>query len=512
MAPDIECEMSLENVRLQKGKVLMATLSPARMAIPLLDGLTCVHRGKVRDTYELPNGMLLQVVTNGVSAFDFVLNTLVPMKGIILAALTIYWFKQLEALGIKTHMVTYGKGIDAYLPEGLRNNADLQSRALVISKHDMIPFEFVFRTCLTGSFMKPEKRGGNIMPEGMQEGDMFPSTVFNPTTKEEKGNDKPVDFREVLRLHPEACATAQRAYELIGSCMKTRGLLLVDGKLELGMNSNGEIVVCDEPPTPDAARIIDAWAWELSRMVATGRKLPPTFDKQWVRAWCIAVGISDLKPENLEHVARVHGTTVPADVIIRTTEIYRYIFWRITGMQIEAYLTAEMGVKLTSDPVRKRVAIVCGSESDLPVVERALAAAVFDHDYFVHVISCHRNPSALRDFAEAGCECANLVIAVGGKAFALPGVLAALLQESGHSIPVVGVVLGEPTTEALLAAKLSIEQLPDRSVVMDEKARSAYEGEDGLRMVLERVQTGEFPPPRPSADKPARYNVLSNCS
>lgn len=489
----------------------MATLSPARKAIPILAGLTLVHRGKVRDTYDLGNGRLLQVVTDGVSIFDFVLNAIVPMKGIILAALTIYWFKQMEAAGIKTHMVAYGKWIDAYLPEELRNNPDLQSRALVISKHDMIPFEFVFRTCLTGSFMKPEKRGGNIMPEGMQEGDAFPSTVFNPTTKEEEGNDKPVDFREVLGQYPEASAVARRAYELVGSYMQSRGLLLVDGKFEVGLNSKGEAVICDEPPTPDAARIVDDWAWKLSRVPEKGRKLPPTNDKQYVRAWGIAQGLQDLKPEIPGHVENVHHLMVPPRVISCTTEIYRYIFWRITGMRIEDYLLSEMGVLLAGEQVRRRVAIVCGSESDLPVVRAALDAAALDQDYFVHVISCHRNPDELWRFAEGGCECANAVIAVGGKAFALPGVLAAQLQYAGHSIPVVGVALGEPASEALLAAKLSIEQLPDRSVVMDELGRSAYIGADGLAAVLQRVQRGEFPPPRPSVAKPAQFNVLTNC-
>ncbi len=484
----------------------MATLSPVRKAIPVIPGLELLHRGKVRDTYRLTDDLLLQVVTDAVSIFDFLLNAKVPLKGYVLAALSVFWFKKLEAAGMKTHLVAFGADIDQYLPEALRNNPDLQSRALVVKKNKMAPVEFVFRSCLTGSAMDPKKRCGNVFPDGMQEGDMFEKPIFTPTDKAEEGNDKPLDFRETEERFPEACAATRAAYEFIAELMKERGLMLVDGKLEASVDG----VLCDELGTPDACRVVGLWEWELSREQATGRKLPPTFDKQFVRAWGISQGINNLKPENPEHVETVHGIKVPSDVILRTTKIYEYIFWRITSVQLDAYQRDVMGVKSGEEKPKRRVAIVCGSESDLPVVDSALGSIGFKHQYFVHVISCHRNPEELREFAMGGCECAEIVIAVGSKAFALPGVLAGELRAAGYSIPVVGVALGKEDSAALNAAMLSISELPERTVVMDEIRRRPYAGLDGLCAALMRVDTGEFPPPRPGKVKPPQYGVRTN--
>jgi len=120
-------------------KALTATLGPSR-------------QGKVRDTYTLPghSDKLLVVATDRISIFDFVLGALVPDKGAVLTAMTVFWLNALFA-DIKHHLVAFGKGIDGYLPENLRNNADLQGRALVVKKLEMLPIECVVRGYLTGS-------------------------------------------------------------------------------------------------------------------------------------------------------------------------------------------------------------------------------------------------------------------------------------------------------------------------------------------------------------------------
>jgi len=94
----------------------MAKHSPARAAWPTLSELQLVSRGKVRDTYQLPDGKLLVVATDGISIFDFVLNSLVPMKGVILNAMNHFWLKHLDNFGFKTHFVAAGADIDEYLP------------------------------------------------------------------------------------------------------------------------------------------------------------------------------------------------------------------------------------------------------------------------------------------------------------------------------------------------------------------------------------------------------------
>ena len=100
-----------------------------------------------------------------------------------------------------------------------------------------------------------------------------------------------------------------------------------------------------------------------------------------------------------------------------------------------------------------------------------------------------------------------MIVAAGGKAFALPGVLDALLYAKFKDIPVVGVALGTPGTRAFEAAKLSIEELPGQPVIIDEVNGTAYAGNEGMRAALMRVSLGELPPPKSRAHKLAQFNI-----
>ena len=123
----------------------MAQLSPARAAVPVLNGLRLLHRGKVRDTYEIDEKRMLVVATDGISIFDLVLNALVPEKGKVLTAMSHFWFKLLETRGIRTHFVAAGADIDRFLPWSLRGDAELQSRAMVVKRLAMHPVEVIAR-------------------------------------------------------------------------------------------------------------------------------------------------------------------------------------------------------------------------------------------------------------------------------------------------------------------------------------------------------------------------------
>ncbi len=190
-------------------------LSPVRRAVPILDGLELVNRGKVRDTYRLPNKLLLIVVTDGISVFDFVLNVLVPMKGYVLAAMTHHWLLFLESKGVKTHFIAAGKDIDYYLPEHLRNNIDLQRRSMVVMELSMILIEFIMRFCLTGSVLKEYREKGTVygkpMPLGLKDGDLLSEMLFTPTTKAAEGHDEPVNEEWVRKNHREAVAIFEAA-------------------------------------------------------------------------------------------------------------------------------------------------------------------------------------------------------------------------------------------------------------------------------------------------------------
>ena len=192
-------------------------LSPARKSVPIIEGLELMNRGKVRDTYRLPDQKLLIVVTDGISVFDFVLNVLIPIKGYVLAAMTHFWLLYLESKGIKTHFVAAGKDIDYYLPEHLRGNVDLQRRAMVVMKLEMILIEFIMRFCLTGSVLKEYREKGTVygvqMPAGLKDGDLLPGMIFTPTTKAQEGHDEQMSESWVRENHREAVAIFERVCE-----------------------------------------------------------------------------------------------------------------------------------------------------------------------------------------------------------------------------------------------------------------------------------------------------------
>ena len=158
----------------------------------------------------------------------------------------------------------------------------------------------------------------------------------------------------------------------------------------------------------------------------------------------------------------------------------------------------------------KEITILCGSESDLSVAT-SVAARISSSlaCITVHIISCHRNIGELIDFAELECKSQDAIIAIGSKAFALPGMIDTMLYKLGKNIPVIGVALGRKNSRVLQAAILSIEELPGSPVIMDEN-EICYQGRDGLRRAIDRIVNGNLPPPKNRIQKPAQMNVFKN--
>lgn len=490
----------------------MPVLSPARANVETLHGLELKHRGKVRDVYRLPGRQLLPIATNAVSIFDFVLNALIPQKGMILNATSLFWTKKLtEDLGLETDLIAAGSAIDAHLPEELRGDPDRQSRATVVRQLAMIPVEFVVRGYLTGSGLKSYKadRGicGHFLPPDLQDGDELPYTLDTPTTKAQEGHDVALDAREIRKRYPEAVYRLLQVYGYARWFAASRGLVLADTKLEIGtFLIDDAVTIGDEILTSDSSRYWDRRAWEASRR-SEKRKAPPALDKQLVRAWGIEQGINELDPLNPEHVERVQALELPARLIRTVTQTYRYLFWRLVGEHPEMFFARQYGVVLPRPPLKK-VAVLLGSESDKAALQVPDSLRAIYRDTLVaHVISCHRNPEDLIRFAWDAHNHPEVIVACGGKAFAQPGVLQAYLAAQGLDIPVVGVALGKPGTEEFEAARLSIKQLPGQPVVMDEQTGEPYAGANGFDAVLNRIAFGELPPPQPRETKPAQFDI-----
>lgn len=480
-------------------------------------GLPMVSRGKVRDTYALAHDdILLPVATDRISIYDFVLPAEVPQKGEVLTALNIFWALQI-AHRVRQDIIAFGRDIDAYLPEEYRGNAKLHKRATVVLKLNMIPVEAIVRGYLTGSGWIAYANTapnhllcGHSLPPDLKDGDRLPFPIFTPTTKALEGHDEHMSVTEVAaRFDPCIETVAIDLFNAASNIAIERGIILADTKIEFGFDpalahvdrAMQCFILADEWFTPDSSRFWLLDDWQRSREKGIS---PTPFDKQFVREWGKTAHIHTLDPLRPEDVFRVHALTVPEDILASTAHLYRYVFYLITGMRLEAFQRSQMGVSAALPPVE----IILGSESDLPQVEKGLdALRESKMNFRLHVMSCHRNPDALRQYAETMVPHNATVIAAAGKAAALPGVLQAWLRHylKGH-IPVIGVALSGSDCLDITAARLSIERLPGTPLILKAKDE-AYAGPEGFTAACRDATAMEFFVPKQSV-KEHRLNLI----
>jgi len=412
-----------------------------------------------------------------------------------------------------THdLVAAGSRIDEYLPSELRSNPWLQGRGVVVRRLEMLPIEAIVRGHLTGSglgaYMREQRVCGHRLPAGLKDGDALPYLLFTPTTKAEEGHDEHVPVEDVVdRFGGVPERFSLKIFAVISAYARSKGIILADTKFEFGappMLDSYTHALADEVATPDSSRFWDASEWQKLR--ADG-KSPTSFDKQLVREWGKTHGIDKREPLVEADVDFVQSQAVPAEVIARTRQIYRYIFWRLTGQKLETFQFAHMG--LPDVRPLMNIEVVTGSDSDLPQMKKGLELldGLEKHGAHVkarrHVISCHRNPEELWRFAAEIPE-GTVVIAGAGLAAALPGVLQALLK--GRNIPVIGVAFAGKNERENLAAQLSIEQLPGTPVVLRPDG-TAYFGAEGFYDACKAAMEHEFLPTVAKANKPAQINA-----
>lgn len=491
-------------------------LSPVREQWPILkdfDLMTAFElmgRGKIRDMYLLPDRKhLLIVATDGISIFDFVLNALVRYKGEVLTAMTIFW-NQILAQYFNTHLVAFGADIDAYLPDSLRGDPDLQRRAMVVKKLDMIDdVEFIYRAILTGSGYEAYTNDGIVcghrLPSGLYNGSRLPFPLDTPTSKAKVGHDQHIDAFSIRGKYPDASMILYQAFILAQYEAAQRGLLLLDTKFEGGVDpETGKFCIGDELLTFDSSRYAELAEFDAA---AVKHKLPVSLDKQFVRNFGIEMGINKRNPEKSNDVAWVHNQVFPDSIIDRTAALCRYAFYRLSGQPLWTYQRDVLRVPAKAP----RVVVVIGSESDKPQCEtglRYLADTIGRENVAWHVISAHRNPDDLRNFAQRRCGGADVVITGAGWFAALSGDLAGWINRFGYYIPVVGVgfqVSGDDqaTIANNTAALLSASTLPGKPVILRENG-STYT--DFYEACVRVVHT-ELPVPAASKQKVAQLDL-----
>ena len=287
------------------------------------------HRGKVRDTYDLGDQLLI-VASDRISAFDVVLPNGIPDKGKVLNQLSAFWFQKTAHL-VPNHVVEVVDDVrllNAYVPKDTSYLYPkyIEGRSMIVKKAQRIDIECVVRGYLSGSAWEEYQRSGSIcgirLPVGLRESDQLPEPIFTPTTKAEPPeHDEPITYEEVVAVVGERIARTVRdsilaVYKEAAEYARPRGIIIADTKLEFGL-VDGEVILIDELLTPDSSRFWDAENYQPGRS-------QPSFDKQPVRDWLVASGWNKQPP----------APTLPPEVVQKTSERYREAYRRLTGREL----------------------------------------------------------------------------------------------------------------------------------------------------------------------------------
>ncbi len=280
--------------------------------------LTLFKKGKVRNVYELDDKLLI-VATDRISAFDFILPSLIPGKGKVLTQLSMFWF-DFTALVCPNHVIT--ADADKFPPVLAKYRDMLAKRTMLVKKTEVVPVECVVRGYLSGSGWKEYKATGRVsgikLPSGLRESGQLSEPIFTPSTKAEVGHDENVTLKEMRKIVGTALANkikkvSLELYQRASLHALSKGIIIADTKFEFGLDKD-ELVLVDEVFTPDSSRF-----WPLATY-APGKGLP-SLDKQFVRDYL----------ESTKWDKKSDPPALPPDIIEMTSQKYLEIYKLLTG-------------------------------------------------------------------------------------------------------------------------------------------------------------------------------------
>ncbi|MDY8094945.1 MULTISPECIES: phosphoribosylaminoimidazolesuccinocarboxamide synthase [Paenibacillus] len=292
------------------------------MSLSTAEGLIhapLLYKGKVRELYDLGEHFLI-VVTDRISAFDYVLEPPVPEKGNVLNKLSAFWFEQTKDL-LENHVVhTDVNKLGHVIDE--QNKELLKDRIMVTLKAERIDIECVVRGYITGGGWRQYEQNGEVngipLPEGLRKNERFPKPLFTPAAKNDVGHDEDISLHQMkelvgVELTGELEEKSLALYEFARAFCEKRGIILADCKFEFGL-VNGKVILIDEIFTPDSSRFWAQEKYELDVEI-------DSMDKEPVRSYLASSGWDkNSKPDPL-----------PAEVVKETTARYTDIWRRLTA-------------------------------------------------------------------------------------------------------------------------------------------------------------------------------------
>lgn len=267
--------------------------------------LPLLHVGKVRDSFRIDAKRRLIVVSDRLSAFDFVLQTPIPHKGAVLNGISNWWFERTSDI-IANHFL--------HSPD---------PNVAIVREAVPIRIEMVVRGYLCGSVLREYEQGkrvfsGITLPDGLMRHQRFDAPILTPTTKEK--SDRPISPADIALegwashdLYEQMSHIALRLYEFGCQELAKKGLLLVDTKYEFGL-INDELVLIDEIHTPDSSRFWLQSDYDAEPTTAS------QIDKEYMRQWLISNKINGEYP-----------TSLPDEVAQEGARRYLQIYETLTG-------------------------------------------------------------------------------------------------------------------------------------------------------------------------------------
>jgi phosphoribosylaminoimidazole-succinocarboxamide synthase len=287
----------------------------SEISIPELD---LYKKGKVRDIYQLEDKLLV-VASDRISAFDYVLPSLIPNKGKILTQLSRFWFDFTSLVCPNHLMATEVDDFPAFLH---KYREILEKRTMLVRKSEVIPVECIVRGYLAGSGWKEYKATGKIsgikLPKGLKESDRLEEMIFTPSTKAEEGHDINITFKEMQKsvgagLARKIKKMSLELYQKASLHALSKGIIIADTKFEFGL-IDGQLYLVDEIFTPDSSRF---WPQKLY----SPGKSQPSLDKQFVRDYL----------ESTEWDKKSPPPSLPPSIIGETSKRYMEIYCWLTG-------------------------------------------------------------------------------------------------------------------------------------------------------------------------------------
>jgi phosphoribosylaminoimidazole-succinocarboxamide synthase len=279
--------------------------------------------GKVRDIYDLGDKLIF-VASDRISAFDRIMTTGIPYKGVVLTQISLFWFDLVSDI-VENHLIS--SDVSSY-PAPFCDHADqLAGRSMMVKKTKVLPVECVIRSYLAGSGWKEYKAGGTVcgvnLPGGLLQCDKLPELIFTPATKAEIGDhDENISFNKCVDIIGKESADYVRRKSLdiftkASVYAESKGIILADTKFEWGVTDDG-IILIDEILTPDSSRFWPADKYEAGRD-------QESYDKQFVRNYLEDIGFDKSGS----------GVPLPLDITDRTSAKYIEAYEVLTGRKFE---------------------------------------------------------------------------------------------------------------------------------------------------------------------------------